>query len=191
LKKRSATPWAGRPVKPDIVFHFSGTLIVVVEADDDDGHSVSRGGDISKWGAPWQYSRDLNAEMAKMQVGAQALHNAYHKSILYIRCNSDNSSLRLGDTGVSLRAQMIVDKIIAAQSSIEMWPPNSFRLALVDMPPSRVQPGTAIQDTDDVYVSWDIIQQSINPPDPAVLREITRQETLARKERRAIRNHNQ
>jgi hypothetical protein len=99
--------------------------------------------------------------------------------------------LRLGDTGLSLCAQMIVDKIIAAQSFIEMWPPNSFRLALVDMPPLRVQPGTAIQDTDDVNVSWDIIQQSINPPDPAVLREITRQETLARKERRALGNHNQ
>jgi hypothetical protein len=39
----SATPWAGRLVKPDIVFHFSESLIVVVEADEDDGHSNSRG----------------------------------------------------------------------------------------------------------------------------------------------------
>ena len=126
-----------------------------------------------------------------MQTCAQALHTSYHKSILHVRCNSDNISLRLGDTGLSLRAQMVADKIIAAQSSVGMWPPNSFRLALVDMPPSRVQPGTAIQDTDDVYISWNHIQQSINPPDPAVLREITRQETLARKERRALRNQNQ
>jgi hypothetical protein len=186
----SATPWAGRPVKPDIVFHFSESLIVV-EADEGDGHSASRGYSIAKWGTPWQYGRDLNAEMAKMQVGALALHNAYHKSILYVRCNSDHTSLRLGDTGLSLRAQMVVDKIRAAQSSIGSWPTNSFRLALVDMPNSRVQPGIAIQDTVDVYVSWGNIQQTIIPTDLSVLHEITRQETIARKERRAIRSLNQ
>lgn len=38
-------------VKPDTAFHF-GPLIVVIEADDDDGHSVVRGNDISKWGTP-------------------------------------------------------------------------------------------------------------------------------------------
>ena len=47
----SKTPWAGRMVKPDMAFHF-GSLIVVIEADDDDGHSVSRGNNISKWGIP-------------------------------------------------------------------------------------------------------------------------------------------
>jgi hypothetical protein len=155
-------------VKPDIVFYYSDSLIAIIEADEDDGHSCSRGSNINKWGNPWENSRDLNAELAKMQTGAQTLHNSFHKSILYVRCNSDNISLRLGDTCLSARAQLIVDKIIAAQSSIEMWPPKSFRLALIDMPPSRMQPSTAIQDTDDVYFSWVIIQQSINPPDPAV-----------------------
>jgi hypothetical protein len=92
--------------------------------------------------------------------------------------------VRLGDTGLSVRAQMVADKIQAAQSSIRTWPTNSFRLALVDMPSSRVR-------VDDVYVSWDNIQQTITPTDPSELRELTRQETLARKERRALRNHNQ
>lgn len=185
----SSTPWARRMVKPDIVFHYSKSLIVVVEADEDDGHSAtSRGSNISKWGTPWQYSRDLNAEMAKMQTGAQALHQYYDKSVLHVRCNSDNISLRLGDTGLSGRAQMVVDKVLAAQSSVEMWPTNSFRLALVDMPFSRAQPGISIQDTDDVYVSWDV---TINPTDPFVIAEITRQETLARNERRAHRYLNQ
>ena len=188
----SKTPWAGSMVKPDIVFHYSESLIVVVEADEDDGHSGSRGSLISKWGHPWQYSRDLHAEMAKMQTGAYALNQTYGKSILFVRCNSNNISLRLGDTGLAVRAQMVVDKIKDAQSSIGMmWPCNSFRLALVDMPPSRIQPGAAIQDTDDVYICWDNIQQTINPPDQAVLREVTRQETLARNERRALRYQNQ
>ena len=188
----SATPWARRPVKPDIVFHYSDSLIVVVEADEDNGHSAtSRGSEISKWGTPWQYSRDLIAEQVKMQTGAQALHNSFRKSILYIRCNSDNTSLRLGDTGLSRRAEMLVDKIQAAQSSIGTWPSNSFRLALVDMPTSRVQPGIAIQDSDDVYVSWSNIQQTIAPTDPSMLQNITRQETQVRKERRALRNQNQ
>ncbi len=188
----SATPWAGYMVKPDMVFHYCASLIVVVEADEDNGHSgTSRGGDISKWGTPWQYNRDLNAEMAKMQTCAQALYNSFQKPILYIRCNSDHTSLRLGDTGLSIRAQMVVDKIIAAQSSIAAWPPQSFRLALVDMPLSRIQPGTAIQVTDDVYICWGNIQQTINPTHPSVLREITREETLARKQRRALRNVNQ
>ncbi len=187
----SVTPWAGRPVKPDFVFHCSDSLVVVVEADEDDGHSVSRGHSISKWGAPWQYSRDRNAELAKMQTCAQALHNSYEKSIMFVRCNSDHTSLRLGDTGLSRRAQMVIEKIQAAQSSIGTWPTNSFRLALVDMPNPRVQPGIAIQDTDDVYVSWGNIQQTIIPTDPSVLQEITRGETLARKERRARRNQNQ
>ena len=59
----SVNPWSGAMSKPDIIFHFE-SLIVVVEADDDDGHSVSRGSDISKWGSPWEYSRDLNAEIS-------------------------------------------------------------------------------------------------------------------------------
>ena len=49
----SATPWSGYMVKPDIVFHYSDSLIVVVEADEDDGHSrTSRGNNISKYGTP-------------------------------------------------------------------------------------------------------------------------------------------
>jgi hypothetical protein len=56
------------------------------------------------------------------------------------------------------------------------------------MPPSRIQPGTLIQNTDDVYISWNNIQQTITPADPSVLREITRNETLARNERRAFSN---
>ena len=118
----SATPWARRMVKPDIVFHFSESLIVVLEADEDDGHSVSRGASISKWGEPWDYSRDLNAELAKMQTGAKALFESYAKSILYVRCNSDNNSVRLGDTGISGRTQMVIEKIQVAQSSIGTWP---------------------------------------------------------------------
>ena len=188
----SSTPWAESSVKPDIVFHFSESLIVVVEADEDDGHSAaSRGYSISKWGAPSQYSRVLNAELAKMQTCAQALHNSYHKSIIFVRCNSDHTSLRLGDTGLSRRAQMVIEKIQAAQSSIGTWPTNSFRLALVHMPTLRIQPGIAIQDTDDVYVTWDNIQQTINPTEPSVLREITRQETKTRNDRRALRSLNQ
>jgi hypothetical protein len=82
--------------------------------------------------------------MAKMQTCAQSLHHSYRKSIIFVRCNSDTTSLRLGNTGLSLRAQKVVDKIVAAQSSIEMCPIKSFRLAPVDMPPSRTQPGIAI-----------------------------------------------
>jgi hypothetical protein len=184
----SATPWAGRPVKPDIIFHYSDSLVVVVEADEDDGHSGSRGNNISRFGLPWEYDRDLIAEMAKMQTGAKALHETYGKSILYIRCNSDNTSCRLGDAGLPIRAQMVLGKIRAAQSSIGNWPSNSFRLALVDMPPSRAQPGIAIQGTDDVYIGWDNIQETITPTDPVELREITTRKTLARNERRAPRN---
>jgi hypothetical protein len=188
----SKTPWADSIVKPDIVFHYSESLVVVVEADEDDGHSgTSRGSSISKWGTPWQYSRDLNAEMAKMQTGSKSLFNNYQKQILYIRCNSDNVSLRIGDTGLFVRAQMVVEKIIAAQSSVGMWPNNCFRLALVDMPPSRIQPGDAMQGSEDVYISWENIQQTINPNHPDVLREITRQETLAKNKRREARYQNQ
>ena len=187
----SATPWAGRLVKPDMIFHFSESLIVLVEADEDDGHSNSRGNNISRFGTPWEYDRDLIAEISKMKTCAQALNNSYQKSILYIRCNSDNISMRLGDSGLFLRAQMIMEKILAAQTSIDSWPAQSFRLALVDMPLSRIQPGTSIQNTDDVYICWGNIQQTITPTDPSVLREITRQQTLARKERRSLRNLNQ
>jgi hypothetical protein len=59
--------------KPDIVFHYSDSLIVVVEADDDDVHSVSRGPSISEWASPWRYLRDLNAEMAKMKTVCSGL----------------------------------------------------------------------------------------------------------------------
>lgn len=185
----SKTPWAGKMVKPDFVFHYSDSLIVVVEADEDDGHSsTSRGNNISRFGLPWEYDRDLNAELAKMQTGAKALYESHGKNVLYVRCNSDHTSLRLGDAGLPIRAQMVLGKIRAAQSSIGNWPSNSFRLALVDMPPSRAQPGIAIQGTDDVYIGWDNIQETITPTDPVELREITTRETLARNERRALRN---
>ena len=68
----SKTPWAGHMVKPDIVFHCSDSPSVVVEADEDYGHSVSQKHSISKCGAPWEYSRDLNAELAKMKTCARA-----------------------------------------------------------------------------------------------------------------------
>ena len=90
----SATPWAGKMVKPDFVFHFSESLIVVLEADDDDGHSNSKGNNISRYGTPWGYDRDLIAEIAKMKSCAKALNKTYQKSLLYVRCNSDNISKR-------------------------------------------------------------------------------------------------
>jgi hypothetical protein len=180
-------------VKPDFVFSYSDSLIVVVEADEDNGHSgTSRGSSTAKWGeGPWEYSRDLNAELAKMQTGSKSLYNIYQKQILYIRCNSDNVSLRMGDTGLSVRAQMVMDKIQAAQSSVNTWPRNSFRLALVDMPASRSQYGTIIEGTDDVYISWAKIQQTINPTNPDVLKEITRKETLIKNKRRSLRHSKQ
>jgi hypothetical protein len=184
----SKTPWSGYMVKPDIVFHYSQSMIVVVEADEDDGHSAtSRGSSISKWGDPWKYSRDLNAELAKMKTGSQALYEVFKKKILYVRCNSDNISSKLGDAGLATRAQIVVDKIIAAQSCIQMWPTNCFRLALVDMPLCRSHPGTAIRNSRDVYISWLGIQQTITPNNPAEIRRITENETLKRNQRRAQR----
>ena len=130
---------------------------------------------------------ELTAELAKMQSAAKALNNSYQKNVLFIRCNSDHTSLRLVDTGLLERAQMVIQKIINVAASTNLWPPNCFRLALIDMPPSRLQPGTAIHDSDDVFISWENIQQTINPTPPEILKEITRQETESRKQRRAAR----
>lgn len=181
----SATPWAGRMIRPDMVFLFR-TLVLVVEADEANGHSVG-GRCINKLGAPWQYSRDLNAELAKMQSAAQALSQTYSRPVMFVRCNSDRTSLRLGDTDLSIRARSIVEKVIEAAQLNEVWPSNSFRLTLVDMPPHRVQPGVAIASSDDVFISWENIQLTTAPVDPAVLKEANSQETLARKLRRATR----
>ncbi|KAJ3012668.1 UNVERIFIED_CONTAM: hypothetical protein HDU68_001077 [Siphonaria sp. JEL0065] len=79
----SATPWSGRAVKPDFVFEVPGFSGVngVLEADDDDGHSVSRGNNITRYGGEWNYDRDLNAELAKMKSVAFALGG----KVFYIR----------------------------------------------------------------------------------------------------------
>ena len=173
-----------RPLKPDIVFRYQ-SIIVVLEADEDDGHSgTSRGSDISKYGEPWKNSRDLIAELGKMHF-TSTIQSASQE---VIRCNSDHTSLRLVDTGLHQRAQMVIQKIINVAASTDLWPVNCFRLALVDMPPSRIQPGTPpTHGSDDVFISWTHIQQTINPTPPEILREITRQETEARKQRRAAR----
>jgi hypothetical protein len=64
----SKTPWAGRKVKPDMAFHF-GSLIVVIEADNNDGHSVSRGNNISNRGLPGSMigTSKLNVPRCKQQ----------------------------------------------------------------------------------------------------------------------------
>ena len=174
--------------KPDIVLRFSSNLIVVVEADDDDGHSVARGNKISKYGAPWEYDRDLNAELAKMQSVANALHTTYRTRILYIRVNSDNKSLRMrgGDLGCVERVLLVAAKIDVAEASTD-WPAKSFRLAHVDMPRSRRQQGQEIAGSDDVFIPLVNIQQTINPTSPATLKRITTEQTAARKKRRAER----
>ncbi|KAJ3130671.1 hypothetical protein HK100_007731 [Physocladia obscura] len=79
----SATPWSGRSVKPDLVFKVPGFSGVTgaLEADDDDGHSVSRGNNITRYGGEWKYDRDLNAELAKMRSVAFALGG----KVFYIR----------------------------------------------------------------------------------------------------------
>ena len=82
---------------------------------------------------------------------------------------------------------MVIQKIITVEASSDVWPLNCFRLALVNMPPSRIQPGIPIHGSDDVFISWENIQQTINPTPPEIFREITRQETEARKQRRAAR----
>jgi hypothetical protein len=182
----SSTPWSGYMVKPDFVFLYD-SIIVVLEADEDDGHSGSKGNSISKWGTPWKYNRDLIAELSKMQTAAKSLNNSYQKNVLIIRCNSDHTSLRLVDTGLYQRVQTVIQKILNVAASTDLWPPNCFRLALIDMPPSRFQPGTTIHGSDDVFISWENIQQTIDPTPPEILKEITRQETEEKKKRRAAR----
>ena len=184
----SKTPWAGRMVKPDMAFHY-GPLIVVIEADDDDGHSKSRGNNISKFGTPWKYDRDLQAERAKMQTAAQALWDTYHKPILFLRCNSDNESVRIsgGDIGVVFRSRLVVGKMRQALASVSSFPANHFRLALVDMPPSRIQQGIPIAESNDVYISWLDIQQTITPVDTEVLLQINGESRIRQKNRRASR----
>ena len=134
-----------------------------------------------KYGEPWEYDRDLIAELGKMQSISKALFNQHGKNVLFIRCNSDHTSLRLGDTGLQHRAEMVIQKIITVEASSDVWPLNCFRLALVDMPPSRIQPGIPIYGSDDVFISWTHIQQTINPTPPEILKEITRQETEEKK----------
>jgi hypothetical protein len=182
----SKTPWAGRMVKPDMAFHY-GSLIVVIEADDDDGHSVSRGNNISKFGTPWKYDRDLQAERAKMQTAAQALWNTYHKPILFIRCNSDHESVRISgrDIGVVLRSRLVMEKM--RHASVTSFPSNHFRLGLVDMPLSRIQKGIPIAGSNDVYISWLNIQQTITPVDPEVLRQMNGESRRKQRNRRASR----
>jgi hypothetical protein len=60
----------------------------------------------TRFGDPWQYDRDLNAELVKMQTTSNALNVSYGKNVLFIRCNSDNTSISIGDTGLFRRAQM-------------------------------------------------------------------------------------
>jgi hypothetical protein len=55
------------------------------------------------------------------------------------------------------------------------------------MSDSRIQPGTTIHASDDAFISREFIQQTINPIPPEILKEIARQETEARKQRRAAR----
>jgi hypothetical protein len=42
----SSNSWSGKSTKPDIVFDYSAELMVVVEADEDDGHNGSRGNSL-------------------------------------------------------------------------------------------------------------------------------------------------
>ncbi len=150
----AVSPWSNRLLKPDAVFEVNEDLAVVLEADDDDGHSRSRGNNITRFGGPWQYSRDLNAEMAKMKSVARAL-SASHPQVLFIRCNSDNKSIRIGDIGCLKRAHMVACKIREISSSSNQWKADCFRLCLVDMPSSRSQDGFAIDGTDDVWIPLD------------------------------------
>ena len=54
------SPWtpaaSTRPLKPDFVFRYH-SILVVLECDEDDGHSGSRGNRIEKYGEPWEYDR--------------------------------------------------------------------------------------------------------------------------------------
>jgi hypothetical protein len=183
----SSNSWSGNQTKPDMVFKYSASLLVVVEADDDDGHNGSRGNDISRFGEPWKYDRDLNAELVKMQTTCKALESFHGQKVLFIRCNSDHTSIRLGDTGLALRAQMIVDKILEVSLSVDLIPENCFRLSLVDIPAIHQQTGNPIEGSEDVYISWESIQQTTIPTSPEELNEIRRVRRDAQKERRRVR----
>ena len=178
----SANPWSKWMVKPDIVGHYSDNLIVVVEADDYDGHSKSRGNKIDKWGTPWQYERDLLAERAKMMTCTKALYSTYRKSVVFIRCNSDNRSDRIPDIGLVRRAQMVVDKIQDAQSSVGSWPADSFRVAFCDMPSQRIQDGLKIAD---IFLRWNDMPQTLVATSESDRKAITKKETEEKNARRA------
>ncbi len=179
------TPWAGSLCKPDFVLDFK-SIIVVLECDDDSGHSGSRGNRIEKYGDPWKYARDLNAERAKMMLVSRELSKKNEK-ILYIRANSDNESLNGSDPGCVKRAQDVAKIIIAVEADPTPFPDNCFRLSLVDMPAKRYQEGCLIPNSSDVFISWDDVQQTINPTDPATLRTIAQDKTRKQKQRRAER----
>ena len=123
---------AGNPVKPDIIIEYRRSLLVIIEADDVDGHS----GNVT--------SRALPVELAKMKSVACALSTRGQK-MLYIRCNSDNVSKRLnGDRGCAQRASLVYQAIYSTAISTVVWPANSFILAFVDMPPERMKlPGAS------------------------------------------------
>jgi hypothetical protein len=186
-------PWAGeqsRGVKPDAVLIFK-SIVIIFEADEDDGHSASGGGDISKWGEPWQFNRDLNAERAKMQVAASISSARYGKRVLCARINSDNRSIRIpaGDIGCATRAQLLADAIQRIESDTIPFPANSFRLALIDMPASRRQEGIAIPDSSNVFITWFDIQQTTAPNPKKFIENVTRQQREAQKARRAKRSN--
>ena len=78
----SKTPWAVRMVKLDFVLTVrSGQVEFVFKCDGDNGHSGSRGTDISKFGILLKYDRDLHAELMKTKSVASALGDL----VCYIR----------------------------------------------------------------------------------------------------------
>lgn len=114
----------------------------------------------------------------------------HHKPILIIWCNSDHESARFsgGDTGVVVRSRLVVEIMQQALASISSFPSNHLRLALVDISPSRIQQGISIAESNDVYISWLNIQQTITPVDPEVRRQINDISRKKQKDRRASRH---
>ena len=69
-------------IRPDAVCLYRA-LVVVIEADDFNGHSGGGDYTISRFGTPWTHNRALNAELAQAKDVARVLSERYGKGSFF------------------------------------------------------------------------------------------------------------